>query len=143
MFDVVIVGADDSRTARRAVEAAVNLAEISNGQLHIVSVFERHPHLDSSLPNEFKNLSDEGDIEALLQSLSFIATSRGIQPVLHAGRGDAADVIIKRAEEVHADIVVVGNRGMKGVRRVLGSVPNTVAHHAHCSVMVVDTTEEP
>ena len=143
MFDIVLVGADDSRTARRAVEAAVNLAEISKGQLHIVSAFERHPHLDTSLPDEFKNLRDEGGIDALLQSLSFIATERGIEPVLHAGRGDPADVIIKKAEEVHADVVVVGNRGMKGVRRVLGSVPNTVAHHAHCSIMVVDTTEEP
>jgi len=34
---------------------------------------------------------------------------------------------------------VVGNRGMKGVRRVLGSVPNSVAHGAHCSVLILDT----
>jgi nucleotide-binding universal stress UspA family protein len=30
---------------------------------------------------------------------------------------------------------------MKGVRRVLGSVPNSVAHEANCSVLIVDTTE--
>ncbi len=141
MFDVVLVGADDSRTARRAVEAAVCLAEISKGELHIVTAFERHPHTDVSLPEEFRHLGDDGSIDALLQSLSFIAKERGIEPILHSGRGNPDDVIIKKAEEVHADIVVVGNRGMSGVRRVLGSVPNSVAHHAHCSVMVVDTTD--
>jgi nucleotide-binding universal stress UspA family protein len=44
------------------------------------------------------------------------------------------------AEEVGADLVVVGNRGMKGARRVLGSVPNTIAHGATCSVLIADTT---
>jgi nucleotide-binding universal stress UspA family protein len=34
----------------------------------------------------------------------------------------------------------VGNRGMKGARRILGSVPNHVAHHASCAVMIVPTT---
>jgi nucleotide-binding universal stress UspA family protein len=36
---------------------------------------------------------------------------------------------------------VVGNRGMRGAaRRVLGSVPNTIAHGAPCSVLIADTT---
>ena len=44
------------------------------------------------------------------------------------------------AEEVRADLIVVGNRGMQGAaRRVLGSVPNTIAHSAPCSVLIVDT----
>jgi nucleotide-binding universal stress UspA family protein len=41
---------------------------------------------------------------------------------------------------VEADLVVVGNKGMSGVRRVLGSVPNTVAHEAPCSVLIAQTT---
>ncbi len=61
--------------------------------------------------------------------------------MLHAATGDPSEVIIQRAEAVGADLVVVGNRGMKGVRRVLGSVPNSVAHGAPCSVLIVDTTE--
>jgi len=35
-------------------------------------------------------------------------------------------------------VIVVGNKGMQ--RRILGSVPNTVAHKADCSVMIVKTT---
>jgi hypothetical protein len=47
--------------------------------------------------------------------------------------------VVAIAEEVGATLVVVGNKGMKGVRRVLGSVPNAVAHKAPCSVLIVDT----
>jgi nucleotide-binding universal stress UspA family protein len=54
--------------------------------------------------------------------------------------GDPADAIIKAAEALHADLIVVGNRGMTGVRRfVLGSVPSKVAHHCPCSLLIVDT----
>jgi nucleotide-binding universal stress UspA family protein len=36
-------------------------------------------------------------------------------------------------------MIIVGNKGMQGARRVLGSVPNKVAHHAPCSVLIVST----
>jgi nucleotide-binding universal stress UspA family protein len=52
--------------------------------------------------------------------------------------GDPGDVLVRLAEECDADVLVVGNKGMQ--RRVLGSVPNTVAHKAPCSVLVVKTT---
>jgi nucleotide-binding universal stress UspA family protein len=141
MFDVVLVGADDSETARRAVEAAADLAAASKGTLHIVTAYDPKSYSTSKLPSEFRDVNSESDVDALLQTLSFIAKTRGLEPVLHGGTGDPAEVIVQRAEEVGADLVVVGNRGMKGVRRVLGSVPNSVAHGAPCSVLIVDTTE--
>jgi nucleotide-binding universal stress UspA family protein len=59
--------------------------------------------------------------------------------VVHAATGDPAEAIIRIAEQEQAELVVVGNKGMKGRRRILGSVPNTVAHGAPCSVLIVDT----
>ena len=38
-----------------------------------------------------------------------------------------------------ASLIVVGSRGMHGVKRVLGSVPNKVSHGARCSVLIVST----
>ena len=55
-----------------------------------------------------------------------------------AGEGDPAKTLVQLAEECNADVLVIGNKGMD--RRVLGSVPNTVAHKAPCSVLVVKTT---
>jgi nucleotide-binding universal stress UspA family protein len=141
VFKVVVVGADDSPTARRAIEAATELALMSGGQLHIVTAFVANAKKDKNVPDAFRYYGPDGETDALLQSFSFIAKNRGIEPTLHAVEGDPADAIIKTANEVNADLVVVGNRGMKGVRRALGSVPNTVAHGAPCSVAIIDTTE--
>lgn len=58
-----------------------------------------------------------------------------------AQEGDPAEAIISVAEERKTDIIVVGNKGMAGVKRfLLGSVPNKVAHHAPCSVFIARTT---
>lgn len=141
MFDIVLVGADDSSTARRAVETAVELVEMSRGALHILTAYESKPINTSGLPSEFTTIDNGSEPEALLQSLSFIAKAKGIEPVMHASKDDPDDALIKIAEKIHADLVVVGNRGMKGARRVLGSIPNSVAHGAPCSVLIVDTTD--
>ena len=140
MFDVILVGADDSPTARRAVEAACEICAMSKGTLHIVTAFGGSA-VAAGDGHEFKNVNTEDDGQALLQTLSFIAKKHGVEPVLHSGKGDASDVLISKADEVRADLIVVGNKGMKGVRRVLGSVPNSVAHGAACSVLIVDTSE--
>jgi nucleotide-binding universal stress UspA family protein len=52
---------------------------------------------------------------------------------------DAAEALLDVAEEVGADLIVVGNRGMTGKRRLLGSVPNSVSHHCTTSLLIVDT----
>jgi len=59
---------------------------------------------------------------------------------IHGKAGAPADAICEVAAEVDADLIIVGNKGMKGVRRVLGSVPNSVAHQAPCSVLIAATT---
>jgi len=59
----------------------------------------------------------------------------------HPTSGDPCDALIAVAQDVDADLIVVGSRGMTGVKRfVLGSVPNKIAHHAPCSVLIVDTS---
>jgi nucleotide-binding universal stress UspA family protein len=61
-------------------------------------------------------------------------------PTSLAIAGNPAEVLLSVAAEVKADLIVVGNRGMQGTQRfLLGSVPNRVAHHASCSVLIVQT----
>ena len=54
--------------------------------------------------------------------------------------GDPADALMSVAADEEAEMIVVGNRGMSGARRMLGSVPNRVSHHARCGVLIVPTT---
>jgi nucleotide-binding universal stress UspA family protein len=63
----------------------------------------------------------------------------GLKVEAHAAQGNADDVILHTAADVGADLIVVGSKGMRGARRYLGSVPNSVAHAAHCAVLVVKT----
>jgi nucleotide-binding universal stress UspA family protein len=141
MFKVIVVGADNSLTSRRAVEAAAELAAMSNAALHIVTGYDTKRLDDKDAPVEFRSLSGDGEADAILQIHSFIAKDKGVDPTMHHGSGDPVDVIVKTADDVSADLIVVGNRGMRGMRRVLGSVPNSVAHKANCSVAIIDTTE--
>ena len=63
----------------------------------------------------------------------------GLKAEAHSAQGNPDDVILSAAVDVGADLIVVGSKGMRGARRYLGSVPNSVAHAAHCAVLVVKT----
>jgi len=56
-----------------------------------------------------------------------------------AARGKPAEALIKEAERLSARMIVVGNRRMRGIGRVLGSVANSVAHNATCDVYIANT----
>ncbi len=140
MFRTVVVGADDSSTAREAVVIAADVAKDGGAQLHIVTAYDAKSVQTHHLPDELRYAAGEHPAEALLRRLSELVRERGLEPIVHAAEGDPVDAIVAVAESVDADLIVVGNKGMKGVRRVLGSVPNSVAHRAPCSVLIADTT---
>jgi nucleotide-binding universal stress UspA family protein len=56
----------------------------------------------------------------------------------HLREGPAVDEILDLAEEVGADLIVIGSRGLGAISRaLLGSVSESVVKHAHCPVLVV------
>jgi nucleotide-binding universal stress UspA family protein len=77
-------------------------------------------------------------VERLLGAVEEQAAARGLACRTAMADGDPAEVLVSLAERHGADLLVVGNKGMD--RRIRGSVPNTVTHTAHCSVLVVHTT---
>lgn len=138
MFETVVVGADASDTAAEAVRQAIELVKLTGGRLHIVSAYK--PQQFSTSGGEESSL-DSGDLaESVLADHGSRARAAGIEVETHGKSGPPADVICDVASEVNADLIVVGNKGMIGMRRVLGSVPNSVAHHAPCSVLIAFTT---
>src|SRR5687767_11281201 len=81
------------------------------------------------------------EVDSALARLSKELAGDGVAVKTHGMAGDPADALIDIAENVKADLIVVGNRGMGGVKRfVLGSVPNKISHHAPCSVLIVHTS---
>ncbi len=138
MFQTVVVGADQSDTATEAVRQAIELVKLTGGRLHIVSAYR--PQQFSTSGGE-EHVLESGDLaESVLADHASRARAAGVEAETHARSGAPAEAICDVADEVGADLIVVGNKGMAGVRRVLGSVPNSVAHHAPCSVLIADTT---
>jgi nucleotide-binding universal stress UspA family protein len=122
MYESVLVGSDDSQTARQAVEAAVRMAELAGGTLHIVTAYDPKTVRKEHLPRELQLSTTTHPADVLLNDLATIGRARGLEVVVHAATGDPAAAIVRVADE-------------EGV----GSVPNSVAHAAPCSVLIVDT----
>ena len=124
------------------MSTAVELVKVLGGTLHVITAYKPPdpPRMDK-LPDEFfDRVTDPADL--LLEKLRASISGEGVEAKYYPATGDPADAIVRVADQIGADLIVVGNKGMKGVRRVLGSVPNSVAHQANCSVLIVDTVSD-
>jgi nucleotide-binding universal stress UspA family protein len=147
MYDSIVIGTDGSETAKEAVRQATELAKTLGSAIHLVSAYEPVP--EGRLKQERADVPDDlqwmvnpkEDVNTTLEETGKELEEAGVKVETYAREGDPADAILDVAEEVGADLIVVGNKGMTGARRfLLGSVPNKVSHHAPCSVMIIRTT---
>lgn len=154
----IVVGTDGSEPANEAVRQATEIARRDGAVLHLVAAF----HDPQILPvrttvwtNDPKGVIDSGrtdggaqtptptvDLrqvaESLLSRAAQEAERTGVQVETHVGEGHPAEVIIDVASHEKADLIVVGSRGLTGIKRyLLGSVSTKVSEHAPCSVMIV------
>jgi nucleotide-binding universal stress UspA family protein len=146
MYKDIVVGTDGSARAGIAVREALALAKLGGATLHVVHVVRgetlRGEHVDPA-PVAAANaaMHDEGD--RICAQVATEAKHEGVATQIHNVDGDPADVLLKVSEAVDADLLVIGNRGMGGIKRfVLGSVPNKVSHHCPCSLLIVNTDTE-
>lgn len=139
MFAKILVGTDGSDSASQAVAHAVGVAERTGAELIVVHAYPA-PRPDPGPPFGGGVYAGPDIGRSILQDVERHHGSKvKMSTVLR--EGEAADVICDVAEEEKVDAIVVGNKGMAGAKRfVLGSVPNRVAHHAPCSVLIVHTT---
>lgn len=150
MYTTIVVGTDGSERAGVAVRQATELAGLTGAALHVVHAYQ--PVNVSQVAMAAASGAQTVDMEATnaglaLESERIVdngATNcrrQGIDVKTHSRAGDPAEVLLDVATELRADLIVIGNRGMAGVRRfVLGSVPNKISHHCPCSLLIVDTS---
>lgn len=146
MYTTIVVGTDGSDTAAIALRHATDIAKAGGATLHIVNVYQPVNTLGMALAGVSDDIEtvDAGLAEHALTICAPAAEAArklGVPFEIHTIAGDPSDSLVAIAEQVHADLLVVGNRGMAGMRRVLGSVPNKISHHAPCSVLIVDTRQ--
>lgn len=143
MSETIVVGTDGSDTAKHAVAEAVRLAKALGAEVHLVSAFVplRGAHVSGAPDGAAKVWQPlpDSEVEATLTQAEASVRLAGVTVKTHAAQGDPAHALLETAEQVGADLIVVGSRGMHGAKRVLGSVPNTVSHRAQCNVLIVNT----
>lgn len=142
MYDSIVVGTDGSETAQRAVTEASRLAKALGGVLHLVSAYSpiRGARVVGAEGAAEKwEVKPDSMVQSVLDEAAAAVRVNGVEAETHMVTGDAADALLEVADAQKADLIVVGNRGMHGMTRVLGSVPNKVSHRAKCSVLIVST----
>lgn len=148
MFTSIVVGTDGSSSATGAVSTAIEMARAFSARLHVVCAYNTAQATSAvaAAAGVAAVGVDELDRAARQHTFSVLdeakgrAAAKGVDVATHACVGSPAESLVTIAEGENADVIVVGNRGMKGARRLLGSVPNHVSHHAPCAVMIVRTT---
>jgi nucleotide-binding universal stress UspA family protein len=140
----MLLATDGSEEAELATQAAVEMAEGIGSELHVVYV---EPLLDfmktngAGTPGYDRELYEKIEEEAreTLRRLAWrVKVAGGAVADSHLRTGVVAEEIVALAEELEVDLIIVGSRGLRGIRRALaGSVSEGVFRHAHRPVMVV------
>jgi nucleotide-binding universal stress UspA family protein len=142
----IVAGTDGSATAELAVDTAAELARALGAQVHLVTAYSSDSMGVSMAASAVLPVpvAEDDNARQVAQEIVDRASARlkrqGVQVATHVCPGEPAEVLITIAGAENAQMIVVGNRGMVGSRRLLGSVPNRVSHHAPCGVFIVRTS---
>ena len=142
MFERILVAIDGSEESTRAADVAIELSKKDSASLFVITVVHdavvvySEQGAASNLPID----KARADAERFMKSTVSRAEAQGVKV-----RGEivekvpsVVDAIVDNADEWKVDLVVVGTRGLTGLKKLLlGSVSNSVLHYANCSVLVV------
>jgi|SRR5579884_2395558 universal stress protein A len=139
-MEKILYPTDFSADARPAFEVACALASEGHGRLVVLHV-ERSPLATLGGTAGVPPLPSEYDRQRWWEQLQRIQPSRrGIAVEHRLEYGDPAAAILKAAQEIGADLIVMGTHGRTGLHRLLmGSVAERVVRKAPCPVLTVRT----
>ncbi|XP_010263144.1 PREDICTED: universal stress protein A-like protein isoform X2 [Nelumbo nucifera] len=116
--------------------------------LHVQQPFQHYifpsgpaVYATSAVLDSVKKAQEQNSATLLARALQ-ICKERMIKAETIILDGDPKDVICQAAEQIHADYVIVGSRGLGKIKRAfLGSVSDYCAHHVKCPVLIVKPTK--
>ncbi len=134
----ILVAVDGSEFSEKAVRYGCAIGPALNAEiilLHVVPmVVSATPYHDTVSDQPFLALQKVG--EDILSKAKKIAGSVPVTDLLD--HGDPAGRIIEIAKERNVDLIIMGSRGLSGIRRLFtGSISDKVTNQAGCPVMIV------
>ncbi|MEV1025141.1 universal stress protein [Streptomyces sp. NPDC050264] len=146
-YQTVLVGTDGSESSFAAVTSAARLAAACEAELVIACAYlpMRGPELavaQDQLGPEAYQVVGSAPAEDTLRTARDRALAEGAVDVRSvAVQDEPVAALVRIAQECSADLVVVGNRGLRSLAgRILGSVPADIARKAGLDVLIVHTT---
>ena len=143
----IVAAIDPSPAARQVLERAIDQARKADTALHVVHVF--HPptalySMSGSYVFEEETLAD-AERRTVWEAVDpQLADVTDVEVIREDLRGYPVTVICEYAQEVDADLIVMGRRGRGGFSSlVLGSTSQGVLTHSHCDVMIVKSPADP
>ena len=144
----ILLATDGSEQAELAALRAVELADATDSELHVVHVgvvpifLQSYPGTLGYYGKLYEQI-EEVSRELLRKQSLEVKAAGGTVAGAHLRIGQVDLEIVALAEELGAGLIVMGSRGLGGVRRALmGSVSDSVVRHAHCPVLVVRQEKE-
>jgi nucleotide-binding universal stress UspA family protein len=142
----ILLATDGSREASLATRTAVDLADKTSSELHVTFVLRTQDAPDyeslgfyTEKPSEEVNEMGQRLLDEQVRQVEEVG---GSVMGAHFRIGRPDQEIVSVGEDVGAGLIVLGSRGLGGVKRALmGSVSDSVVRHAHCPVMVVRQAE--
>ncbi len=129
MTSQIVVGVNNQATALAAFTRAMQLAKMTEADLHLVyAIDEADPTAEATARRHA-----EGLLDSLKMSSAFPVS-------VHAIVGKPHEAILTVAREQNADLIVIGNKGLTRHGRFTKEAPAQVLRNATCSVLLVDTT---
>ena len=142
----ILVPVDFSEHSKKAVSTAVGLAKTLGASVHLTHVL--HYPVQVAAPGTVAIPQDlwtqvRDAAARKLDKVSQTVKADGIEAETHLTEGPSAQSIVEVAEKIGADLIVMGTRGLAGLKHVmLGSVAERTVRLAHCPVMTVKADGE-
>jgi nucleotide-binding universal stress UspA family protein len=138
----LLVATDFSPSATEVLRVAAELAQGLSADTHILHVALPESRLiggdAKELPDDHGGFEPSSKEKRLVQEAAEAMTAKGLTASGEVVAGPCADVILQQAEDINADMIIVGSHGFGAVLRVLlGSVSATILKKARCPVVVV------
>lgn len=133
----LLLATDRSEFSEGAVQEAINFAKVCSSRLTAVFVLITNPEYETIGSNYFEK--EEEEARGHLESIKKRAAKEGVSCAVELLEDDdPARAIVDLAERQHADMIVVGRHGRRGLAKFLiGQTAAKVVGHAPCKVLVV------
>jgi universal stress protein A len=145
LYQHILLAVDFTEHGNEVASKAKTLANTCQADLSIVHVLDNIPMPDTSYGTVISLIEDSDNALLEIEKAKFNQISDRLG-VAQANRwliwGAPKQEITQLAEQVQADLIVVGSHGRHGLALLLGSTANAVLHHARCDVLAVRLLDE-